>query len=153
MGGIGYWANHSQAWCVSSLTLGCQTYTKSQIIGFMLDTTTSDMTYRLAAQLAAAKLNVEFLKDAADLVYSHHEKFDGTGYPRGLRGEEIPFGARIFAIVDTVDAMIYKRPYNNPVSFRVAAAEVRRCTGTQFDPSVVEATLAYLSEHIPRHLL
>jgi len=96
--------------------------------------------------------NVEFLKDAADLVYSHHEKFDGTGYPRGLRGEEIPFGARIFAIVDTVDAMIYKRPYNNPVSFRVAAAEVRRCTGTQFDPSVVEPTLAYLSEHIPSHL-
>jgi hypothetical protein len=58
VGGIGYWANHPQAWCVSKLTLGCQTYSKSQIIGFMLDTTTSDMTYRLAAQLAAAKLNV-----------------------------------------------------------------------------------------------
>ena len=93
--------------------------------------------------------NVEFLKGAAELVYSHHEKYDGTGYPRGLRGEEIPFGARVFMIVDTVDAMIYKRPYNRPVSFHDAAAEVRRCSGTQFDPNVIEPTLTYLSEHIP----
>jgi len=93
---------------------------------------------------------VEFLKDAAEIVYSHHEKYDGTGYPRKLRGEQIPIGARVFMIVDTVDAMIYKRPYNKPVSFQEAAAEVRRCTGTQFDPGVVEPTLAYLGDHIPR---
>jgi putative nucleotidyltransferase with HDIG domain len=93
--------------------------------------------------------SVEFLKGAAEIVYSHHEKYDGTGYPRGLRGEEIPFGARVFMIVDTVDAMIYKRPYNTPVSFDDAAAEVRRCTGTQFDPGVVEETLAYLKDHVP----
>jgi putative nucleotidyltransferase with HDIG domain len=97
--------------------------------------------------------NVEFLKAAAEIVYSHHEKFDGSGYPRGLHGDEIPFGARIFMVVDSVDAMIYKRPYNNPISFREAAAEIRRCSGSQFDPGIVEATLAYLSDHIPSHLL
>ena len=96
--------------------------------------------------------NIEFLKGAADIVYSHHEKYDGTGYPRGLRGEQIPFGARVFSIVDTVDAMIYKRPYNNPVSFREAAAEVRRYAGTQFDPELVDRTLAFLGDHVPTHL-
>jgi putative nucleotidyltransferase with HDIG domain len=96
--------------------------------------------------------NVEFLKGAAEIVYSHHERFDGSGYPRRLRGEQIPFGARVFMVVDTVDAMIYKRPYNNPVSFRDAAAEVRRCAGTQFDPGIVEPTLDYLSDHVPAHL-
>jgi putative nucleotidyltransferase with HDIG domain len=96
--------------------------------------------------------NIEFLKGAADIVYSHHEKYDGTGYPRGLQGEEIPFGARVFAIVDTVDAMIYKRPYNKPVSLRDAAAEVRRCAGTQFDPGLVDTTLAYLGDHVPHQL-
>ena len=91
---------------------------------------------------------MEFLKGAAEIVYSHHEKYDGTGYPRGLRGDNIPLGARVFMIVDTVDAMIYKRPYNNPVSFQDAAAEVRRCTGSQFDPSVVEPTLAFLGDNV-----
>ncbi len=96
--------------------------------------------------------NIGFLKDAAEIVYSHHEKYDGTGYPRGLGNDHIPLGARVFAIVDTVDAMIYKRPYNVPVSFRAAATEVRRCSGSQFDPGLVETTLAYLEEHIPEHL-
>ena len=96
--------------------------------------------------------NIEILKGAADIVYSHHEKYDGTGYPRGLRGENIPFGARVFAIVDTVDAMIYKRPYNSPVSFREAANEVKRCAGSQFDPSLVESTLMYLADNIPPDL-
>jgi putative nucleotidyltransferase with HDIG domain len=93
--------------------------------------------------------SIDFLKDAAELVHSHHEKFDGTGYPRGLRGDEIPLGARVFAIVDTVDAMIYKRPYNKPVSFAIAAREVRRCSGTQFDPDLIEPTLDYLSANLP----
>lgn len=97
--------------------------------------------------------NIEFLKGAADIVYTHHEKFDGTGYPRGLRAEEIPFGARVFAIVDSVDAMIYKRPYNTPITFRDAAIEVRRCAGTQFDPALVDTTLAYLADHVPAHML
>jgi len=96
---------------------------------------------------------IEFLKDAADLVYSHHEKFDGSGYPRGISGTEIPFGARVFAIIDAVDAMIYKRPYNTPVTFRQAAEEVRRCAGTHFDPDLVEGTLAYLETKIPAEIL
>jgi putative two-component system response regulator len=97
--------------------------------------------------------NIEFLKGtAAELVYSHHEKFDGTGYPRQLRGDRIPFGARVFMVVDTVDAMIYKRPYNKPVTFDHAVKEVRRCTGTQFDPEIVEPTLEYLSCYIPPKL-
>ena len=94
--------------------------------------------------------NLEFLKGAADIVYAHHEKYDGTGYPRRLQGEAIPFGARVFMIVDTVDAMMYKRPYNKPVSFTDAAAEVRRCAGTQFDPDLIEPTLDYLGGHIPK---
>jgi putative nucleotidyltransferase with HDIG domain len=96
--------------------------------------------------------NIEFLKGAAEIVYSHHEKFDGTGYPRKLRGDQIPFGARVFAIVDSVDAMIYKRPYNQPMKFREAAEEVRRCTGTQFDPALVDETLRYLADHVPEHM-
>jgi putative two-component system response regulator len=96
--------------------------------------------------------NIEFLKGAAEIVYSHHEKYDGTGYPRRLRAEDIPFGARVFAIVDSVDAMIYKRPYNIPIPFREAAGEIRRCAGTQFDPALVEPTLEYLADHIPPKL-
>jgi response regulator RpfG family c-di-GMP phosphodiesterase len=96
---------------------------------------------------------VEFLKDAAELVHSHHEKYDGSGYPRGIAGKDIPFGARVFAIIDAVDAMIYKRPYNTPVAFKVAAQEIRRCAGSHFDPDLVEGTLAYLEQNVPRHLL
>ncbi len=97
--------------------------------------------------------NIEFLRGAADIVYAHHERYDGTGYPRGLKADKIPFGARVFAIVDTVDAMIYSRPYNRPVLFREAACEVRRCAGTQFDPGLVDSTLSYLSGHIPPELM
>jgi HD-GYP domain-containing protein (c-di-GMP phosphodiesterase class II) len=93
--------------------------------------------------------NVESLRGAADLVYSHHEKFDGSGYPRRLDGENIPFGARIFAIVDAVDAMIYKRPYNTPITFQQAAEEVRRCSGKHFDPRIVTSTLEFLSARVP----
>ncbi len=96
--------------------------------------------------------NIEFLKGAAELVYSHHEKFDGNGYPQKLRGEQIPFGARVFAIVDSVDAMIYKRPYNDPITFREASAEVRRCSGTHFDPDLIAPTLEYLGDNVPAEL-
>jgi response regulator RpfG family c-di-GMP phosphodiesterase len=96
---------------------------------------------------------IEFLKDAAELVHAHHEKFDGSGYPRGISGKAIPFGARIFAIIDAVDAMIYKRPYNTPITFQSAAKEVRRCAGTHFDPDLVEGTLAYLEKHLPLEIL
>jgi putative nucleotidyltransferase with HDIG domain len=96
--------------------------------------------------------SLEFLNDAAQLVLSHHEKFDGTGYPRGLRGEVIPLGARIFSVVDAVDAMIYKRPYNAPITFKEAAEEIRRCAGTQFDPELVPMAIDVLEECVPKNL-
>jgi putative nucleotidyltransferase with HDIG domain len=84
---------------------------------------------------------IPFLSEASEIVYSHQERFDGTGYPRGLQREEIPLGARIFAIADTLDAITSDRPYRKGQSFVVAAAEIQRCAGTQFDPKIVEVFL------------
>ncbi len=84
---------------------------------------------------------MDFLKNAAEFVLSHHERYDGSGYPRGLRREEIPLGARIFALVDTLDAMTSDRPYRKALPFDAVTAEVQRCCGTQFDPSLVELFL------------
>src|SRR6184192_2461665 len=81
---------------------------------------------------------IPFLAEAAEIVYSHQERFDGTGYPRGLKGEQIPLGARIFAIADTLDAITSDRPYRKGASIAVTRAEIQRCSGTQFDPSIVE---------------
>jgi putative nucleotidyltransferase with HDIG domain len=85
---------------------------------------------------------IPFLRDASEIVYAHQETFDGTGYPRGLRGEEIPLGARIFAIADTLDAMTSDRPYRKGLSFAEALAEILRCSGSQFDPSIVKVFLS-----------
>lgn len=84
---------------------------------------------------------IPFLRDAAEIVYAHQERFDGTGYPRGLRGEQIPLGARIFAIADTLDAMTSDRPYRKGSSISAATAEIVRCSGTQFDPQIVQVFL------------
>ena len=81
---------------------------------------------------------IPFLREAAEIVLSHQEYFDGTGYPRGLSGEEIPLGARIFAVADALDAMISDRVYRKALSIRHAQEEIQRCSGTQFDPKVVE---------------
>ncbi len=83
--------------------------------------------------------DIAFLKEAAEIVYSHQERYDGSGYPRGLKGEEIPLGARIFAVADTLDAMTSDRPYRKGLSFKASLHEVQRYSGTQFDPKVVEA--------------
>ncbi len=93
---------------------------------------------------------LDFLNGAALIVYTHHEKYDGSGYPRGLVGESIPIGARCFAIVDAVDAMIYDRPYHRAISFEKAAAEVRRCAGSHFDPSLVDISLNHMARHLDR---
>ncbi|WP_353066980.1 response regulator [Tunturibacter psychrotolerans] len=85
---------------------------------------------------------ISFLRDAAEIVYAHQEQFDGKGYPRGLRGEEIPLGARIFAIADTLDAMTSDRPYRKGTSFAKARDEITHCSGTQFDPQIVEVFLS-----------
>jgi len=83
--------------------------------------------------------SIPFLATPADIVLSHQERFDGGGYPRKLRGEEIHIGARIFAVADTLDAMTSDRPYRKATSFENAMAEVQRCSGSQFDPEVVRA--------------
>jgi len=85
--------------------------------------------------------NVPLLRRAADIIYTHHERFDGSGYPNGLKGEEIPQGARIFAVVDAYDAITSDRPYRKARPHQYALEEIRRNTGTQFDPQMVEAFL------------
>ncbi|HWM94636.1 MAG TPA: HD-GYP domain-containing protein [Thermoanaerobaculia bacterium] len=83
---------------------------------------------------------VSFLQPASlDLIYSHHERWDGNGYPRGLVGKEIPLGARIFAVVDTYDAITSDRPYRRARPHAVAMAELQFVAGQQLDPEVVEA--------------
>ena len=86
------------------------------------------------------------LKGAADLMLCHHEAFDGTGYPNGLKGEEIPLGARIFTLVDAYDAMRSDRPYRNSIPREGAVDEVMANSGTQFDPAVVDVFLKHLDE-------
>ena len=81
---------------------------------------------------------VDSLQDAAEIVYCHHERFDGMGYPRGLKGEEIPTEARIFAVVDAYDAMVSERPYRDPFSHEGAVNEILMHAGTQFDPEVAK---------------
>jgi putative nucleotidyltransferase with HDIG domain len=87
-------------------------------------------------------LRIPFLTQAAEIVLSHQEFYDGTGYPRKLRGEQIPLGARIFAVADAVDAMLSDRPYRKALGVDHARTEVKRCSGTQFDPKVVEVFLS-----------
>jgi putative nucleotidyltransferase with HDIG domain len=89
---------------------------------------------------------IPFLAEAAEIVFTHQEHFDGNGYPNGLRGNQIPIGARIFAVADTLDAITSDRPYRRARSFDVAREEILRCSGTQFDPAVVEVFLKMPSE-------
>jgi putative nucleotidyltransferase with HDIG domain len=89
---------------------------------------------------------IPFLSEAAEIVFAHQEHFDGSGYPSRLRGGEIPIGARIFAIADTLDAVTSDRPYRKARSFDVAREEILRCSGAQFDPSVVEVFLKIPNE-------
>ena len=84
---------------------------------------------------------IPFLADACDIIYSHQERYDGTGYPRGLKGKEIPLGARIFSVADTLDAMTVDRPYRQRQSFQAARDEIKRWSARQFDPDVVQIFL------------
>ena len=89
---------------------------------------------------------IPFLSEAAEIVFTHQEHFDGSGYPSGLRGNEIPIGARIFALADTLDAITSDRPYRKAKSFDDAREEILRCSGSQFDPTVVEVFLKVPNE-------
>jgi len=85
---------------------------------------------------------IPFLAEAAEIVYSHQERFDGTGYPRGLKGEEIPLGARLFSVADTLDAITSDRPYRAAQTITAARKEIEVWSGRQFDPEVVKTFLS-----------
>ncbi len=91
---------------------------------------------------------ITFLAPAAEIILTHQERFDGTGYPQGLVGEEIPLGARIFSVADTFDAMTSDRPYRRALSYATARAEIIRESGRQFDPRVVQAFLSIPAERL-----
>jgi putative nucleotidyltransferase with HDIG domain len=84
---------------------------------------------------------IPFLQEASEIVYAHQEMYDGSGYPRGLKGEEIPLGARIFAVADTLDAITSDRPYRAAQSVAAARDEIARWANKQFDPEVVRVFL------------
>jgi len=90
---------------------------------------------------------IPFLREAANIVYSHQERYDGSGYPRGLRGDQIPLGARIFAVADTFDAITSDRPYRAAQSIAAGRREIDRHSGRQFDPEIVRVFLS-ISENI-----
>lgn len=85
---------------------------------------------------------IGFLKEAAEIVHAHHERYDGKGYPRGLKGESISFGARMFMVADVYDAFTSERPYRLPVTTEEAVNEIRRLSGSHFDPIVVDIFMA-----------
>jgi HD-GYP domain-containing protein (c-di-GMP phosphodiesterase class II) len=84
---------------------------------------------------------IEFLHPAIDIPYCHHEKWDGSGYPRNLRGEEIPFAARLFAVIDVWDALTSERPYRKPLHPDEVRKHILAQAGKHFDPKVVKAFL------------
>jgi putative nucleotidyltransferase with HDIG domain len=100
--------------------------------------------------------SVESLKSASEIALTHHERYDGQGYPRSLKGEEIPLGAKIFAVADSLDAITSDRPYRQGRGYEEARWEIIRNSGTQFDPRVVDSFLLVAPEvwdHIRRDTL
>lgn len=89
---------------------------------------------------------IAYLRPALDIPYCHHEKWDGSGYPRGLQGEDIPLAARIFAVVDVWDALLHERPYRKAWSLSETLAHIRRQSGAAFDPAVVKVFLELVDE-------
>jgi response regulator RpfG family c-di-GMP phosphodiesterase len=89
---------------------------------------------------------VEFLGEGRDVLLYHQERYDGGGYPAGLKGNAIPVGARMLAIVDSYDAMTSDRPYRKKMPYEVALAEIEKCSGTQFDPSLVDVFVKIIRE-------
>ncbi len=90
--------------------------------------------------------NIGYFARAAEIIRNHHEHFDGTGYPRGIKGDAIPHGARVFAVADAIDALTVKRPYREALSFEEALEEIIRSAGRVYDPAVVQAALKAADE-------
>jgi putative nucleotidyltransferase with HDIG domain len=95
---------------------------------------------------------IDYLAQAIDIPYAHHEKWDGSGYPRGLKGENIPLPARIFAVIDVYDALTSDRPYRQAWTIEKALDEIKAQTGRHFDPAVVEAFFALLATEEGREI-
>lgn len=91
---------------------------------------------------------VEFLGEGRDVLLYHQERFDGSGYPAGLKGEGIPVGARMLAIVDSFDAMVTDRPYRKKLSVDFALNELTKCSGKQFDPKLVKVFVKMMTEKL-----
>jgi HD-GYP domain-containing protein (c-di-GMP phosphodiesterase class II) len=89
---------------------------------------------------------IEYLQPALDIPYYHHERWDGTGYPKKLKGEEIPLSARIFSVIDVWDALTNERPYKRAMSREDALAEIKSQRGIQFDPLVTDSFLEYIAK-------
>ena len=101
-------------------------------------------------EIGARILEHAGLRDIAAWVLAHHERLDGRGYPGGLAADEIPLESRILAVADAYEAMISDRPYRRGMPADEARAELERCAGTQFDPTVFEAFLGTLIAPRPR---
>lgn len=91
--------------------------------------------------------NATIFQDIIPVVKHHHERFDGTGYPSKLKGNDIPYLARIAAVADTFDAMTSRRTYRDPLGLEVVKAEIERCSGSQFDPEIAKVFLDILNNH------
>ncbi len=89
---------------------------------------------------------ITFLQQALDIPYCHHEKWDGSGYPRGLKGQQIPLAARIFAVIDVFDALMSERPYRAPWSLERTLEHIIQGSGTHFDPDVIEAFIEFIQD-------
>jgi len=100
----------------------------------------------IGAQIVAP---IGFLADAVELIRHHHERFDGTGYPDGLAGEDIPLAARVFAVADSFDAMTSDRPYRGSIGIERALAEIRGGAGTQWDPEMVRVFVQMIEDDPP----
>jgi HD-GYP domain-containing protein (c-di-GMP phosphodiesterase class II) len=99
-----------------------------------------DAGYRIA--MASPKL-----MPIADLILCHHERWDGTGYPQGLKGEEIPLLSRMISVIDAYDVMTEYRSYRRPISKTAALEEIKRCAGTQFDPQIAQTFIELMMEN------
>lgn len=91
---------------------------------------------------------IECLKDMADMVLYHHERYDGNGYPEGLKGENIPYLSRVLTVIDSFDAMTTARPYNTKKTYKEGIEELRKCAGKQFDYKIVEAFIKVIYKRL-----
>lgn len=108
---------------------------------------------RHTAQSVALIKPVEFLKPILPVILYHHERYDGSGYPSGLKKEQIPLGARIIAVVDAFEAMMQLRPYRKPLKFDRALVELRGKSGSQFDPKIVDVFVSLCRQKKFRNIL